>query len=86
MRRKVLCSYPHLLFPEKISCLAWIMGETGLSGGNPGFAGNEKCGSIELFPNDFLEIRQGIPRFAIRLHFGLRSQKGPDDRAIYQWL
>ena len=42
--------------------------------------------STELFPNDFLEIRQGIPRFAIRLHFGLRSQKGPDDRAIYQWL
>ncbi len=36
--------------------------------------------SIELFPNDFLEIHQGLPRFAIRLHFGLRSQKGPDDR------
>jgi len=29
LRREMLCSYPPLLFPDKISCLAMIMGETG---------------------------------------------------------
>jgi len=58
----MLCSYPHLLFPEKISCLALIMDETGLSGHNPGFDGKGRDGkyraSPERFAGELLEASQ----------------------------
>src|SRR2546427_2607207 len=48
-----VCSYHHLLPPEKISYLALIMGETGLSGDNPGWSGSAKLAVFQRHPERF---------------------------------
>ena len=49
-------------FPETISCLAVIMGETGCSGHSPGCDDNEKKTTI---PNEFRESWHRIARVEI---------------------
>jgi hypothetical protein len=61
-------------FPETISCLARILGETGDSGYNLGWDGDGKMATI---PNEFresswrvsrIEIRADNRRFRARIH------------------
>src|SRR6267143_18563 len=54
-------------FPETISCIAMIMGETGQSGHNPGWDGLAEMATI---PNEFRESPSEFPRFKIRANNG----------------